>query len=209
MLSFKKINYIKNLKPVADFITPVKRHLSGRRGSSKINQSGFTIVELLIVIVVIGILAAISVVAYNGIQNRANDTAIKNDLTQMAKQARLFHAVESRYPTFEQFFTSGHENLDISPTKSSYDTSVYNFYYCTDRDTATRSAGERFGIAARSKSGKTFTVSSTEGVKEVSVVPSWTVACRAFNNGTVPALNDISFDYGYSLEENQWYYSSL
>jgi prepilin-type N-terminal cleavage/methylation domain-containing protein len=34
-------------------------------------QIGFTIVELLIVIVVIGILAAITIVAYNGIQERA------------------------------------------------------------------------------------------------------------------------------------------
>ena len=39
------------------------------------NRSGFTIVELLIVIVVIGILAAITVVAYNGIQERARMAA--------------------------------------------------------------------------------------------------------------------------------------
>jgi prepilin-type N-terminal cleavage/methylation domain-containing protein len=42
-------------------------------------KSGFTIVELLIVIVVIGILAAITIVAYNGIQDRANDTSVKSD----------------------------------------------------------------------------------------------------------------------------------
>lgn len=42
------------------------------------NKNGFTIVELLIVIVVIGILAAITIVAYNGIQNRAQDTKIKH-----------------------------------------------------------------------------------------------------------------------------------
>lgn len=36
-------------------------------------NSGFTIVELLIVIVVIGILAAITIVAYNGVQQRARD----------------------------------------------------------------------------------------------------------------------------------------
>ena len=34
-------------------------------------QRGFTIVELLIVIVVIGILAAITIVAFNGVQNKA------------------------------------------------------------------------------------------------------------------------------------------
>jgi len=44
------------------------------------NRSGFTIVELLIVIVVIAILAAISIVAYNGIQDRARTSKINTDL---------------------------------------------------------------------------------------------------------------------------------
>jgi prepilin-type N-terminal cleavage/methylation domain-containing protein len=41
---------------------------------AKRKTQGFTIVELLIVIVVIAILAAITIVAYNGIQQRANNT---------------------------------------------------------------------------------------------------------------------------------------
>lgn len=46
---------------------------------------GFTIVELLIVIVVVGILAGITYVGYNGIQKRATESVIKSDLAQAAK----------------------------------------------------------------------------------------------------------------------------
>jgi len=53
--------------------------------SSYVNKHGFTIVELLIVIVVIGILAVISVVAYNGIQNSARTAKMNADLTQLEK----------------------------------------------------------------------------------------------------------------------------
>ena len=48
-------------------------------------QRGFTIVELLIVIVVIAILAAITIVAYNGIQQRARDTQRVADISNIVK----------------------------------------------------------------------------------------------------------------------------
>jgi len=51
--------------------------------------SGFTIVELLIVIVIIGILAAITTVAYNGIQDRARQAKIKTDLSTIAQAISL------------------------------------------------------------------------------------------------------------------------
>ena len=44
------------------------------------NKNGFTIVELLIVVVVIAILATITIVAYNGIVGRAKSVAIANSL---------------------------------------------------------------------------------------------------------------------------------
>lgn len=57
---------------------------------SRSRTNGFTIVELLIVIVVIAILAAISIVAYNGIQQRARDTQRKSDLSAIAKALSLY-----------------------------------------------------------------------------------------------------------------------
>ena len=56
---------------------------------SRQKQTGFTIVELLIVIVVIAILAAITIVAFNGIQQRAKNQQASSDLATLAKAIHL------------------------------------------------------------------------------------------------------------------------
>lgn len=60
--------------------------------------SGFTIVELLIVIVVIAILAAITIVAYNGIQERAKTTQQVGAVGQYVKAFSLYTADKGKYP---------------------------------------------------------------------------------------------------------------
>lgn len=52
---------------------------------AKQKQAGFTIVELLIVVVVIAILAAITIIAYNGIRDRAIQSKIRTDISQLEK----------------------------------------------------------------------------------------------------------------------------
>lgn len=61
-------------------------------------QTGFTIVELLIVIVVIGILAAITIVAYNGMQTRARYSVMQQDISSINKAIQLYYADNGYYP---------------------------------------------------------------------------------------------------------------
>lgn len=70
-------------------------------------QRGFTIVELLIVIVVIGILAAITIVAYNGVQNRAHAAAAQSDLTGAKKKFLLAQIDSGGFPTVTTDLPSG------------------------------------------------------------------------------------------------------
>ena len=59
------------------------------------NLRGFTIVELLIVIVVIGILAALTIVGYNGVSNRAKESAAKSVVSQATKKLLVYASLNS------------------------------------------------------------------------------------------------------------------
>lgn len=77
---------------------------------SNISQKGFTIVELLIVIVVIGILAAIVIVAFNGVQARANLTSAKSAAATIQKKAEAYNSINSAYPTTVAAFATTEES---------------------------------------------------------------------------------------------------
>ena len=54
-------------------------------------NKGFTIVELLVVIVVIGILAAITIISYTGISQRATIASLQSDLSAASNLLKLDH----------------------------------------------------------------------------------------------------------------------
>lgn len=68
-------------------------------------QQGFTIVELLIVIVVIGILAALVITTYNGIQQKARNTERITDLKAMQGQLEAYYAQNGNYPSLTEMNT--------------------------------------------------------------------------------------------------------
>ena len=70
-----------------------------KSGTNFRSSLGFTIVELLVVIVVIGILAAITIVSYSGISSKAITASLTSDLSNASKQLKLFQVDNSTYPT--------------------------------------------------------------------------------------------------------------
>src|SRR6476659_7471535 len=70
-------------------------------------EKGFTIVELLIVIVVIGILATLVIVTFSGIQQRARDTQRQTDINAIQGHLEAYYASTGNYPTLAMLLDSG------------------------------------------------------------------------------------------------------
>ena len=143
------------------------------------SRSGFTIVELLIVIVVIAILAAVSIVAYNGIQNRANDVAIQNDLRSIGKIMEIYKIDNDTYPPLRTGLTP---SLGIELSKSSYgrDVQSRNASYCVNATTG------KYIFYALSKSGNFFQITSDAGVQATSSVYGYGICDRVGLANTQP-----------------------
>lgn len=158
------------------------------------HETGFTIVELLIVIVVIGILAAITIVAYNGIQNRAHDTSIQSDLNNLAKKIELYKVTRDAYPSTVQIndvgFKASTGSYAVAPE------TTYNLVYCINTTT-----GQAYAVTARSKSGNLYYIAHNSG--GVKTLPSWgTNAGESCGNTGVTGTNNWR---GYASEASpQW-----
>ncbi len=82
---------------------------------NRVRYKGFTIVELLIVVVVIGILAAIVTVAYTGITTNARDTRRQQDMESIVKALMLYNVQFGRFPSANSNTVSGYETSGINP----------------------------------------------------------------------------------------------
>ena len=73
--------------------------------SLKQKSKGFTIVELLIVIVVIAILATLVIVTFTGIQQKARDSKRQTDVDALDSHLEAFYANNGYYPTITDLTT--------------------------------------------------------------------------------------------------------
>lgn len=125
------------------------------KGSEPFYAKGFTIVELLIVIVVIGILAAIVIVAYSGVQNKGYDTSVQANLRNTSAKIMEFqtNSQAGSYPTASQ--TDLQSLISVSKNAYKVGTSGSASYCRSDTD---------YSLYGRSVSGNTYVYSSKNGL---------------------------------------------
>ena len=132
-----------------------------------IKQQGFTIIELLIVIVIVGILVAVSVVSYNGITKQAEDTAVKSELTQVTKKMQLEQIKKASGNSENNFNTSW---LDSNIKLSFNNYSKTNDYSVAIVSEPTYNNGvlvdTKWWLTGVTKSGQVFIISPTGEVTQ-------------------------------------------
>ncbi len=133
--------------------------------------------ELIVVIAVIGILAAITIVSYSAVQSNSKDSVVQTELSNFASKANVSKAETGgngiHDPTTADFL----ETLKWTATKSAYDTSLsMNLAYChnrvnaasttpSDAPWATNANGRtNWALVAQSKSGRIFYVTSSRAI---------------------------------------------
>jgi prepilin-type N-terminal cleavage/methylation domain-containing protein len=96
--------------------------------NKRVLQKGFTIVELLIVIVVIGILASLVINSFSGTQAKARDTERETDIATLSGHLESFYTDKGYYPTYIDLNNIGWvqanlRGLDPNALKNPSDTS--------------------------------------------------------------------------------------
>jgi len=81
-------------------------------------QKGFTLVELLIVIIIIGILATLVIVTFTGVQAKARDSQRQTDIEAVDSHVEAFFAEKGYYPSYADltdttFISANLKGLDL------------------------------------------------------------------------------------------------
>lgn len=95
-----------------------------------LRNRAFTVVELMIVVVVIGILAAVTTIGYRGLQTRVVETDIKNDASKISDSLEIYYLKNKAFPNeladLGQINKSDNTSLTYESNGASYCLNAFN-----------------------------------------------------------------------------------
>jgi prepilin-type N-terminal cleavage/methylation domain-containing protein len=173
--------------------------------------SGFTIVELLIVIVVIGILATLAIVGYNGVQQTARDRSVQSDINGIASEV-------TRYGTKNQgvygpgvvWYSPSGANVNIVFTPSSgnvIDVAANSKDYCIRgyNPAGTKKSIDTGYTKESSPGACTALAASTQSITDSDAVAANEFKWKSLadsgvgaNNMCATGINDLTYCWGYN-----------
>lgn len=186
------------------------------------NRKGFSLVELMVVVAIIGVLASIAIPNFQKFQARSKQSEVKSNLKAAFVAERAYHQEKDNY-------SSCVKKIGFAPERGNrykYDfgqTKLTNEATCTTSETRTTAAGASANTDSlievdTFKYGAAFTASPTTTVVYNPVTPMNTaIVVQANLVGVVPAAGGTNSSFGISAAGNidsdalhdLWYLSSV
>ena len=96
-------------------LTAARGYYMGKKGN-KWGASGFTLIELMIVVAIIGILAAIAIPKFASLIRKSSEGASKGNLGAIRSALSIYYGdIEGAYPTKLEELTTGGKYLSVVP----------------------------------------------------------------------------------------------
>ena len=121
-------------------------------------ERGFTLIELMVVVMIIAILVGIAIPAFLGARKRAQDTASKSNLRNALSSATAIFSDDQTYPDTADMVTDlTAEEPSLTFLGSATDSATAKeVSVLTDASTALGTSNDMVVLASASKSGKCF-----------------------------------------------------
>lgn len=117
-----------------------------RNGRRVLAAPGFTMIELLVVVAIIGLLASLILIRFNSVQKKSRDTRRAVDVDTFAKALNLYNNDFSAYPTYDGYITGSDpmsvalknsgalRAIPLDPINKQVDSVTYKYNYSSDSE---------------------------------------------------------------------------